>query len=238
MIGHLGSDVGLIPSNLPLPLVATRQLAKKAKGGKDKKKGGKGAASAAADEDLDDSKPKVDVEALKEGMRNPADYLQKEYASMQIGRATPQLLDHLTVDLGGNGGQVPLPSIAKVLAQGPHTLTVSCFEAIHVNPTVAAVERDSAMGLHAEMTGKMIKVSVPRPTQDSRAALAKHAKVLAEAAKTAVRSMRQKAMKDAKGERSKDEVKRSEKLVEEATKAAIDRIDAMAKAKEKDVLTV
>ena len=44
---------------------------------------------------------------------------------------------------------------------------------------------------------------MPRPTQESRQLLAKHVKMLAEAAKTAVRGVRQRAMKVAKGETSK-----------------------------------
>ena len=72
----------------------------------------------------------------------------------------------------------------------------------------------------------------------TRQALAKHVKVLAEAAKTAIRAARQKAMKLAKSEATKEQVKRSEKVVEAATKAAVDEVESAMKAKEKDVLTV
>ena len=72
----------------------------------------------------------------------------------------------------------------------------------------------------------------------SRQALAKHAKVLAEAARTAVRGVRQAAMKRARKDSSKEEIKRSEKQIEELTSKAIARIDASGKDKEKELLTV
>ena len=78
------------------------------------------------------------------------------------------------------------------------------------------------MGLRAEQQGKVVRVNVPRPTQESRQLLAKHAKTLAEAAKTAVRGLRQRAMKEAKGaDGTKEELTRAEKEVEERSKQAI-----------------
>ena len=225
-----------------LPVTGDRFLAKKSKGaqkGKSKAKAkGKAAAQAHDDGDDDNSGSRdFDIDSVKQQMSKSFAYLQKEYASMQTGRATPSLLDSVQVDPGG--GLVPLPSLAKVLAQGPQSLHVSCYDASHVAATIAAIERAAALGLRAEQTGKVIKVTVPRPTQESRQALAKHVKVLAEAAKTAMRGARQRAMKDAKGHSDvKDDVRRAEKEVEEATKAAVAQVDEAAKAKEKEVLTV
>ena len=131
----------------------------------------------------------------------------------------------------------PLPALAKVLPQGPQTLQVSCYDASMVSAAVKAIE-DSGLGLRAEPQGKVIRVHVPRATQETRQALAKHVKVLAEAAKTAVRGARQKAMKAAKGEAAEEERKRSEKKIEAATQEALASVDAAMKAKEKEVLTV
>ena len=105
-----------------------------------------------------------------------------------------------------------MPTIAKVLAQGPQTLSVACYDAMHVNAAVKAIEQ-APLGLRAEQTGKVIKVSVPRATKESREQLAKHAKTLAEGARVSVRGVRQRGMKTAGKEASKEEVKRSEKKV-------------------------
>ena len=224
-------------SPAPALLIATRHLAKGKKGkGKDK---GKAAAAAVEDDDNDDVVgSKLDEAELKEKMAKPLEQLQREFGAMQTGRAQPSLLDAISVHVGEDaGGSVPLPNVAKVLAQGPQALSVTCYDAAHVNAAVAAIEK-APLDLRAEQQGKVIKVSVPRATKDSREQLAKHAKSLAEAARTAVRGVRQRGMKTAKSESSKEEVRRSEKKVEDATKAVVALIDEAVKVKEKEILTV
>lgn len=223
-----------------LTLIGARHLAK----GKGKQKGGgKAQGSGNSDtvgsaEDSASSGPKLDEALIKDQMGKPLVQLQREFSAMQTGRAAPSLLDNILVDCGeGGGGQMPLPTLAKVLAQGPQSLQVACYDTAHVMATVAAIER-SPLEMRAEQVGKLIKVSVPRPTKESREQLAKHAKVLAEAARTAVRGVRQRAMKMAKSEASKEEIKRAEKKVDAATQEAINLIDATVKVKEKEITTV
>ena len=48
--------------------------------------------------------------------------LQREFAAISAGRATPSMLDGLEV--AAEGGAVPLTSLAKVLLQGPQALQV------------------------------------------------------------------------------------------------------------------
>ena len=230
----------------PLPLatcmVVVRTLAKgkEAKGKEAKSKGNASAGAADSSEDgaaSGSSFTEKDLEDLKQQMDRPFEHLQREYASMQTGRAMPNLLDSVQVDLGNGANPQPLPTLAKVLAQGPLALQVSVYEAAHVNAGIKAID-NAPLGLRAEQQGKLIKVNVPRPTQESRQALVKHAKVLAEAAKTAVRGVRQGAMKRAKKDATKEELKRSEKQIEDVTAKAIAAVDSAIKAKEKELLTV
>ena len=232
---------------IPLPhatcMVVVRTLAK-VKDAKGKEAKSKGNASASAADSSEDgaasgaSFTEKDLEDLKQQMDRPCEHVQREYASMQTGRAMPNLLDSVQVDLGNGGnGPHPLPTLAKVLAQGPLALQVSVYEAAHVNAVIKAID-NAPLGLRAEQQGKLIKVNVPRPTQESRQALVKHAKVIAEAAKTAVRGVRQGAMKRAKKDATKEEIKRSEKQIEDLTAKAIAAVDSAIKAKEKELLTV
>ena len=216
----------------PALLFAARHLAK------GKKKGGKkDGASGVADEAEPAVRKELDEAAMKEQMAKPLEQLRREFSAMQTGRAAPSLLDMVQVDVGeANGGELPLPSLAKVLAQGPQALQVSCYDAAHVNACVAAIER-SPLELRAEQQGKVIRVSVPRPTKESREQLAKHARLLAEGARAAVRGVRQRAMKLAKGG-TKEEVRRDEKKVEAAAQAATKAIDEAVKGKESEILTV
>ena len=89
---------GNVPILAPLGFGAARLLAKKAKGGKTAKagKGGKKAAAADPDDD-EDEVDEVDMDALSKSMEASTDYVQRELAGFQAGRATPTMLDQLQV---------------------------------------------------------------------------------------------------------------------------------------------
>jgi len=110
----------------------------------------------------------------------------------------------------------------------------------------------------------MLKVTVPRMTTEARELLVKQARQLGkhglalalilpsptrspspyqarklgEAGKTAVRNVRQAAMKRAKGHPDKEERRRAEKEVEAASSAATAKLAAAVEAKVKDLKTV
>ena len=210
----------------------TRGLAKKKKKGKGK---------AAADDDDDDAAnevPEVDMDALAKKLARPLDGLLREYASLQVGRATPGMLDALQVALpNGGGATVPLPTVAKVLAQSAQALSVNVFDAAAVPAVIKAIEA-SELGLAPEAAGKTVRVAVPRATEEARAAMAKQVRAAAEKCKNNLRGVRQPAMKQAKGHASKDVAKRQEKAVQDAHDATVKKVDAARDAKEKEITSL
>ena len=204
-----------------------------------KKKKGKG--KAAADDDDDDAAnevPEVDMDALAKKLARPLDGLLREYASLQVGRATPGMLDALQVALpNGGGATVPLPTVAKVLAQSAQALSVNVFDAAAVPAVMKAIEA-SELGLAPEAAGKTVRVAVPRATEEARAAMAKQVRAAAEKCKNNLRGVRQPAMKQAKGHASKDVAKRQEKAVQDAHDATVKKVDAARDAKEKEIMAL
>tara|TARA_B110001452_G_scaffold254786_1_gene246649 strand:+ start:2123 stop:2908 length:786 start_codon:yes stop_codon:yes gene_type:complete len=213
-------------------------LAKKAKGGKGGGgKGGKGKAAAAADEEAGDDEGyvEVDLEDVKRRMQGAVDALQREYSSLNVGRASPTMLDALTVS--GPNGEVPLSAAAKVLMLGPQALQVSVFDVALVPGVVKAIEQ-SSLGLVPEVAGKMVKVPVPRATSEARQEMVKQVRKHGDACREKIRNVRQVAMKKAKAHPVKDLAKRAEKDVEKLTEASNDKVSAASKAKEGEVLQV
>ena len=210
----------------------TRGLAKKKKKGKGK------AAADDDDDDADNEVPEVDMDALAKKLARPLDGLLREYASLQVGRATPGMLDALQVALpNGGGATVPLPSVAKVLAQSAQALSVNVFDAAAVPAVMKAIEA-SELGLAPEAAGKTVRVAVPRATEEARAAMAKQVRAAAEKCKNNLRGVRQPAMKQAKGHASKDVAKRQEKAVQDAHDATVKKVDAARDAKEKEIVSL
>ena len=210
----------------------TRGLAKKKKKGKGK------AAADDDDDDADNEVPEVDMDALAKRLARPLDGLLREYASLQVGRATPGMLDALQVALpNGGGATVPLPTVAKVLAQSAQALSVNVFDAAAVPAVMKAIEA-SELGLAPEAAGKTVRVAVPRATEEARAAMAKQVRAAAEKCKNNLRGVRQPAMKQAKGHASKDVAKRQEKAVQDAHDATVKKVDAARDAKEKEIVSL
>ena len=230
--GSAGRAEPVIFSSRQAIVLSTRGLAKKKKKGKGK---------AAADDDDDDAAnevPEVDMDALAKKLARPLDGLLREYASLQVGRATPGMLDALQVALpNGGGATVPLPTVAKVLAQSAQALSVNVFDAAAVPAVIKAIEA-SELGLAPEAAGKTIRVAVPRATEEARAAMAKQVRAAAEKCKNNLRGVRQPAMKQAKGHASKDVAKRQEKAVQDAHDATVKKVDAARDAKEKEITSL
>ena len=211
--------------------LSTRGLAKK-------KKKGKGKAADDDDDDAANEVPEVDMDALAKKLARPLDGLLREYASLQVGRATPGMLDALQVALpNGGGATVPLPTVAKVLAQSAQALSVNVFDAAAVPAVMKAIEA-SELGLAPEAAGKTVRVAVPRATEEARAAMAKQVRAAAEKCKNNLRGVRQPAMKQAKGHASKDVAKRQEKAVQDAHDATVKKVDAARDAKEKEIVSL
>ena len=219
--------------------IATSPLLGPTRGLAKKKKKGKGKAAADDDDDAAANEvPEVDMDALAKKLARPLDGLLREYASLQVGRATPGMLDALQVALpNGGGATVPLPSVAKVLAQSAQALSVNVFDAAAVPAVMKAIEA-SELGLAPEAAGKTVRVAVPRATEEARAAMAKQVRAAAEKCKNNLRGVRQPAMKQAKGHASKDVAKRQEKAVQDAHDATVKKVDAARDAKEKEIVSL
>lgn len=205
-----------------------------------KTKAGKGGKSNGGSEDEEGGDSPFDVEELvnrmDKDMAKALDYVQKGYSKLHAGRATPTMLDSLQVN--SNGENVPLPSVGKVLLQGSNVLQVSLFE-ISVAPAVLKAIEASDLNLAAEVVGKAIKVTVPRPSKEAREALVKQVRQAAESGKVTLRGIRQKTMKKLKsGDLPKDDHKRAEKSIEKQVEAVVSKLDAVTEAKVKELLTV
>ena len=92
-------------------------LAKQAKG---KGKGKVAKARAATAEEPPPDYVKVDMDDVKRRMQGAVDAMHREFSALNVGRAAPTMLDALTVQSAA--GPIPLPSVAKVLLQGPQAL--------------------------------------------------------------------------------------------------------------------
>jgi ribosome recycling factor len=177
---------------------------------------------------------------LKTRMDKAVEDFRKEMASQRTGRASVHMLDSVTVD--AYGSQMPLNQLANVSAPEPQLITVQPWDVSQIGAIEKAI-RSADLGLNPMNDGKLVRVPVPALTEDRRKEMVKHLHKVLEEHRTAVRNIRRdgndaikKAMKDKKI--TEDEERGAMENIQKLTDDEIKKMEEMAKAKEKEVMSV
>jgi ribosome recycling factor len=177
---------------------------------------------------------------LKTRMDKAVEDFRKEMASQRTGRASVHMLDSVTVD--AYGSQMPLNQLANVSAPEPQLITVQPWDVSQIGAIEKAI-RSADLGLNPMNDGKLVRVPVPALTEDRRKEMVKHLHKVLEEHRTAVRNIRRdgndaikKAMKDKKI--TEDEERGAMEQIQKLTDDEIKKMEEMAKAKEKEVMSV
>ena len=99
------------------------------------------------------------------------------------------------------------------------------------------------LGFNPQNDGDLVRILVPKLTEQTRKELVKDAKKLAEDSKVAVRNVRREAMDQLKKLQkdsaiSEDELKRYSDDVQKVTDKYIETIDKVSKEKEQDIMSI
>ena len=177
---------------------------------------------------------------LEEKMEGALHALGELFSQLRAGRANPHVLDSLKVE--AYGGVSRLIELGNVNTLDARTLVINLWD----KSLLKAVEKailQSNIGVTPTNDGKVIRLSFPELTEETRKNLAKQAKKLGEDARIAVRNVRRdamegvKKMKNAK-ELSEDEAAGVEEEVEKSVKKAMEEIEKLTEAKTKDIMTI
>ena len=163
-----------------------------------------------------------------------------EFNSIRTGRASPALLDRITIDYYGT--PTPLKSLASISAPEPRLLVVQPFDPGAIKNIERAVQ-ESDLGLTPSNDGKVVRLPIPALTEERRKDLVKVVHGIAEQGRISVRNVRRDVMHDlrelkAEGEVGSDDEHRAESELQKHTDARISDIDAALAAKEQEILEV
>jgi ribosome recycling factor len=180
------------------------------------------------------------IDDYKKRMDGALTALSNEFGGLRTGRASPQLLDPITVEV--YGAVSPLNQVASVTVPEPRMISVQVWD----KSTVGAVDkaiRASSLGLNPIIDGQNLRIPIPPLTGERRADLAKVAGKYAESAKVAVRNVRRDAMDHLKKLEkdhaiSEDEHKKLGAEVQKVTDDHIKKIDESLRHKEEEITQV
>ena len=177
---------------------------------------------------------------LEAKMTKTIDSLKHEYTTIRAGRANAQMLDKVRVDYYGS--LTPINQMAAISVPEPRTLMINPWDKSSMAEIEKAI-RNSDLGLNPTNDGQVIRISVPALTEERRKELAKRVHKVDEEFKVRLRNERRDANDALKkmekdGELTEDELKKAQDEVQKITDKFIKEIDAVASAKEKDIMEV
>ena len=179
------------------------------------------------------------LEETKDRMQKALEHLEHELAHLRAGRATPVLLDGITVDYYGVNS--PLNQVSNINTPDPKTILIQPWERTMVG-TIEKAIMAANIGLTPINNGEVIRINIPPLTEERRHQLVKQVRNEGETAKISLRNARKWA---------NDELKRmlKEGLPEDVEMNATEniqqmthdfaaKVDKVMAMKEKDVMTV
>ena len=186
-------------------------------------------------------------ETKEDLFRDTEDKMQKavsvnreELGTIRSGRATPNLLNKITVDYYGS--QVPLNQVANMSVLEARLLVISPYDKNSISAIEKAIQA-SDIGITPNNDGNVIRLAFPQLTEDRRKEMIKLAHVRAEEGRVAIRSVRrhakdelQKMKKD--GALSEDEEHTSEGELQKLTVKYVGEIDENLNRKETELSEV
>ncbi|HEX3000507.1 MAG TPA: ribosome recycling factor [Armatimonadota bacterium] len=180
------------------------------------------------------------IDEIDEKMAKAVEATRREFNSIRTGRATPALLDRITVEAYGT--QLPLNQVATISVPEPRLLVISPWD----KGTISGSERSilkSDLGLTPSNDGNVIRLAIPSLTEERRRDLTRMVHRKTEDGKVAIRNVRREANEELKklrktGDISEDDEKRAEERVQKVTDKHVAEIERLQQHKEQEVLEV
>ncbi|MBP6963784.1 MAG: ribosome recycling factor [Armatimonadetes bacterium] len=173
-------------------------------------------------------------------MKKAVEAAQHDYTTIRTGRANPQLLERITVDMYGS--PMPVNQLATISVPEPRQLVIAPWD----KTAIAAIERaiqKSDLGLTPSSDGNVIRLNIPHLTEERRREMIKVLHKKAEEHRVAVRNVRRDGNEELKRlekshEASEDDVHRAQEQIQKFTDKYIEQIDIVTHAKEAELMEV
>lgn len=173
-------------------------------------------------------------------MKSAVTALENDLQTYRTGRASPHILDRLVVHVYGT--DMPLNQLALVSVPEPQQLAIRPFDASSLSAIEKAILK-SDLGLMPSNDGKLIRLNIPRLTEERRRDLRRQISGRVEDGRVAVRNIRHDTLKDLreiKNEKlcSEDEYSVAEKDLQELTNKYVAKTSEVGKQKEAEIMEV
>ena len=180
------------------------------------------------------------INDLNQKMSNAVKHLEKEFNTIRTSRANPSMLDNVFAD--AYGSKTPLNQLGNISTPDPSTITIQVWDTSLLKNIENSI-LDSGLGINPQIDGQIIRLPIPKLSEERREELTKLAAKYAENSKVVIRNIRRDfldSQKDLKknNELSEDDLKKITNEVQKHTDSCIEKIDEQLKIKKEDILKV
>lgn len=182
-------------------------------------------------------------EQLSEGerrMQRAVDDLKKDLNTVRTGRASPSILDNVTVEY--YGAPTPLNGLAQISVSEARQLVIQPYDRTSIGPIEKAIQK-ADLGITPNNDGQVIRLNIPPLTEQRRKDLVKTVHKMVEDHKIAVRNGRRDVadkLKAAEKDKSisVDDVKRAQERLQKITDRIVGELETVGRDKESDIMAI
>ena len=177
---------------------------------------------------------------LENKMSSAVSHYEKELNSLRTSRANPSMLDNIYVE--AYGARTPLNQLGNISVQDASTITIQVWD-FSLIKTIENAITESNLGINPQTEGQLIRLPIPKLSEERRIEIIKVASEFAENSKITIRNIRRDFIEISKNEKkdsnlSEDELKRKLNEIQKITDNNIEKIDKIFELKKADILKV
>ena len=177
---------------------------------------------------------------LENKMNSAISHYEKELNSLRTSRANPSMLDSIFVD--AYGSKTPINQLGNISVQDASTITIQIWDSSLIKSIESSIT-DSNLGINPQTDGALIRLPIPKLSEERRKDIIKIASEFAENAKVSIRNIRRDYIDISKNEKktaniSEDDLKRKISEIQKITDNNIGKIDKILESKKIDILKV
>jgi len=180
------------------------------------------------------------MDKLIEKMNSAIAHYEKELGSLRTARANPSMLDNIMVE--AYGSKTPINQLGNISVIDSNTITIQVWDNSNLKAIETAIT-ESSLGINPQVDGQLIRLPIPKLSEERRKEIIKIASEFAENSKVTIRNIRRDFIENSKNEKknsnlSEDELKRKINEIQKTTDNNIDKIDKILEIKKTDILKV
>ncbi len=180
------------------------------------------------------------MEQIENKMLQAINHYEKELNSLRTSRATPTMLDNILAD--AYGSKTPINQLGNISIPDSSTITIQIWDSSLIKVVENAII-DSNLGINPQVDGQIIRLPIPKLSEERRKEISKIASSYAENAKIAIRNIRREFIEISKKNKkesnlSEDDLKKELNEIQKKTDINIVKIDKTLDQKINEILKV